>query len=272
MSGLMFLVAKLFWTLAAPGNVLMIVLAAGVGLGLWGRRRQGTTLCAIALAGLLVIAVLPIGVWLAAPLENRFPPPSAMPTTVTGIIVLGGAVDPVISAARGQPALLGSAERLTAFRALARRYPSARLIFTGGSGRVFAQDMTEDAPSRAFLSTLGLAPDRVVWEGRSRNTRENALYSHALALPQDDQVWVLITSALHMPRAVGVFRRTGWAVTPYPVDYRTVGPERSMAPPAALRFDLAGGLSLTDAAAREWTGLVAYRLLGWTDTLFPASR
>ncbi|MGP1394268.1 MAG: YdcF family protein [Inquilinaceae bacterium] len=268
----MFVVSKLFWTLTAPGNLLLIILTVGVALGVRGRRRAGTVLCAIALAGFLAIAVLPIGTWLATPLENRFPAPSAMPANVTGIVVLGGAVDPVVSVGRGQPALLDSVERLTEFRALARRYPSARLIFTGGSGRVFAQDMTEDAPSRLFLGTLGLSADRVLWERRSRNTRENALYSHAVALPQRDQVWILVTSALHMPRAVGAFGRVGWTVLPYPVDYRTVGPERRTSPVPVIRFDLAGGLALTGAATREWVGLVAYRLLDWTDTLFPGPR
>jgi uncharacterized SAM-binding protein YcdF (DUF218 family) len=116
---------------------------------------------------------------------------------------------------------------------------------------------------RAELIDLGVAPDRVLVEDRSRNTYENAVMSHDLVQPKAGETWLLLTSAWHMPRAVGCFRHTGWEVLPYPVDYRTEARPR-------LELLLAPHLELLDLAAKEWVGLAAYRLLGRIDALFPA--
>lgn len=260
-----FVAGKVFWALAAPGNLLLLLALAGVLLLASGRRRiAGWCTCAAAMA-FLAIAVLPLGEWILAPLEERFPPVEPIPDSVDGIIVLGGSVDPPVSAARGQPALTGSAERLTEFAALARRYPVARLVFSGGSGRLTTPDLKEAAAARVLLGSLGLPTDRVLWEDQSRNTAENARLSVALVDPQPGEIWLLVTSARHMPRAVGAFRAVGWPVIAHPADYLTEG--RRAAPP---RFDLLGGLAQVDAAAHEWLGLLVYRLRGDTAALYPA--
>ena len=104
-----------------------------------------------------------------------------------------------------------------------------------------------------------------MFEDRSRNTHENAVFSHALAQPKPGETWVLITSAFHMPRAVGAFRRAGWTVVPYPVDY-ALEPD----PPMSWQMDFLGAMGTLRSAVHEWTGLAAYRLTGKTDALFPA--
>ncbi|HYD32561.1 MAG TPA: YdcF family protein [Azospirillaceae bacterium] len=196
------------------------------------------------------------------PLESRFSPPQ-LPERVDGIIVLGGAVAPTVSKGRGQPAVNQAAERLIEFAGLARHYPAARLVFTGGSGQLTHQDTPEVPVARTALERMGLDPARVLFEGESRNTWENALYSLDLVKPSEGEVWVLVTSAYHMPRSVGIFRRVGWRVVPYPVDYRT------QLDPDFPRFDLIWGMDLASDAIREWIGLAAYRLMGRTDSLFP---
>jgi uncharacterized SAM-binding protein YcdF (DUF218 family) len=101
-------------------------------------------------------------------------------------------------------------------------------------------------------------------ERLSRNTEENATLSKALAGPKPGERWLLVTSAYHMPRSVGLFRRAGFAVEPYPVDWRT-SRENLLTP-----FNLAGeGLERTDLAIREWMGLAAYRISGKTSELLP---
>jgi uncharacterized SAM-binding protein YcdF (DUF218 family) len=115
-----------------------------------------------------------------------------------------------------------------------------------------------------LMAELGIDPARVIFERDSRNTYENALYTKRLAEPGPDEVWLLVTSAFHMPRAVGVFRQAGWRVVPYPVDYQSGGLDH-----AGLGFDLVGGLDLIDLAVHEWLGLGAYRAFGWTDALYP---
>jgi uncharacterized SAM-binding protein YcdF (DUF218 family) len=115
-----------------------------------------------------------------------------------------------------------------------------------------------------LLATLGVDPGRVLLDREARNTHENAVNAMALAQPQPGEVWLLVTSAFHMPRSIGAFRRAGWTITAYPVDYITGPSERFL-----LDLDFAGGLSLASFAVREWVGLLAYRWFGWTDSLFP---
>ena len=148
---------------------------------------------------------------------------------------------------------------------LARLYPEARLVFSGGSGLVQEQDLKEAEVARLLFERLGIDGARVVYEDRSRNTWENAVFSKQLVSPDPDERWLLVTSAIHMPRAVGIFRRIGWPVIPYPVDFALV----SEAPPV-VSLDLLDGLLLLNAATCEYLGLLAYRLLDRTSALFPA--
>ncbi len=251
-------VTKILWGVAQPGNALVVVLA----LGAWllfsqreGRRRAGRRMVAVATAGFLAFTVIPLGFWVVKPLENRFSKPDRL-ERVDGIIMLGGATNPRISAERGEPSLNDAGERILAMAALGRLYPDARLVFSGDG---------EEEGTRAALAQAGLDTGRVLFENKSRNTWENGLFSHALVAPKPGETWLLITSAWHMPRAIGIFRRIGWPVLPYPVDYRS----RTSAKPY-LMFGLERNLDVSSVAFREWAGLVTYRLLDRTDTLFPA--
>lgn len=259
-----FTFSKIFWLIAQPGNVFLLVLVLAIVL-LRGRyRRLGRRLLAGLLAFGIVVAVLPLGEWLTLPLENRFAQLKALPARVDGIVVLGGAVDQFVSRARGQPAVNSSAERLVAFAELARKYPSAILLFSGGSGKLFRQDIKEAEAAAGFLEQLGLDTARVRFEARSRNTAESAVNAHALARPKQGAVWLLITSARHMPRAYGLYRAAGWRIVPYPVDYLTDGRFR-----LRLGFDFAGGLGGLGAALKEWIGLTYSYVSGRTGRWFP---
>jgi uncharacterized SAM-binding protein YcdF (DUF218 family) len=258
-----FVFGKLAWTVLKPSNFLAILFVLGLVLRLFGKRRTGHTLMGGVLAILLLCAVLPVGAWLISPLENRFPQP-ALPERVDGIIVLGGAIEPGIATDRGTVALNANAERMVAFVALARRYPEAKLVFTGGSASLTRPDLKEADALGLFLDAIGLPRARVIVERESRNTDDNARLSKALVKPQPNDVWVMITSARHMPRSIGIFRKQGWSVIAYPVDYIT---KRDVG--FSLGFNFAGGLAALDEAGYEWLGLAYYRLSGRTDALFP---
>jgi uncharacterized SAM-binding protein YcdF (DUF218 family) len=256
--------SKIFWAIAQPSTALLLLCIAGALICLWRPLSVwGRGLLTAGVAGFAACAFLPIGAWLMWPLEDRFPPPSPMPAHVDGIIVLGGAIDRAESAARGHPALNGHAERMTAFVSLARRYPQARLLFTGGNPDLHPSGPTEADVARVLFAGLGLDMHRVVFEERSRNTRENALLSKRLVSPQPGQTWLLVTSAADMPRAVGCFRAVGWAVIAYPVDYRTR--QGSL----GSTLGLVAGLRDVDWAAHEWIGLIYYRMRNWTSSQFP---
>lgn len=264
MADALFAASKLFWFVARPNTFALLLALAGAAFLLAGRRWARWPLLA-GLAWFLAVAATPLSALLTLPLEDRFARPAAPPARVDGVVVLGGAVDQMLTQARGIPALNGAAERMTEAVALARRFPDATILFTGGSGRLDPTGMTEAEVAARLFASLGLEGERVRYENRSRNTWENATESRALAAPKPGETWLLVTSASHMPRAVGCFRRAGFAVVPWPVNYST-------APGARGWFEapFAARLGQAEWAIREYVGLVAYRLLGRTDALFPA--
>lgn len=259
-----FYLSKLVWLVIQPTSAMILALLLGLLLLVFRRRRFGIGLITAASLGLFIGGFAPLGAILVTPLEERFPQP-VIEGPVTGIIVLGGAVNPHISEPRGSVALVDSAERMTEAVALARRYPEARIIFSGGTAEIFPGDLTESQSATRFFTEMGVEPGRVTLEGKSRNTAENAAFTRALVTPQPGERWLLVTSAYHMPRAVGCFRAVGFPIVPWPVDYRTDGRNDEWQP----NYIPARGLELLDVAVREWIGLAAYRLTGRTDALLP---
>ncbi len=248
----MFVLSKLLGWLLTPSNFLVLLLF----LACLRRSRRGRrNVPALTLATLLlVLGVLPVGDLLMRPLEDRFPRPASPPAHVDGIIVLGGAVAPDITAVRHVVAVNDHAERLMEGAALARRFPGALLVHTGGTVAILPGGATEAAVAGQWFALDGIAADRIRLEDRARTTWENAVLTRELVQPQPGQVWLLVTSAAHMPRSVGVFRRVGWDVVPWPVDYQT-GPLL----PMSLSLPVTGRLAVLDDAVHEWVGLLYYR-------------
>lgn len=258
-----FAASKILQSLTRPGDLLLYLLFAGVVLSWFSRtRRVGIVLTSIAALGFAVVMYPPMGAMVSAPLEHRFPRPASLPGKVDGIIVLGGAIEPYASLTRATPALNADAERMTEFVRLAKIYPAARLVFSGGSGMLDADwHYTEAKAARLFFEQQGLDVRRITFEDKSRNTYENIQNSKALVKPQQGQVWLLVQSAVAVPRSVGIFSKAGWPVIPVPVAYKSDNDYNT---------HLADGLGMIDRAAHEWTGLAVYRLTGKTDTFFPS--
>ncbi len=263
-SGLFFYFSKLVWFVLQPSSLIALMLVGGLALMLW-LRRWGLSLIALGALGYVIAGFSPLGHWMMMPLEDRFPRPE-LTEPVDGIIVLGGSVDTLVSKGRGVSALNEAGERLTEGAALAKQFPDARLVFSGGSGEILFEGTTEAEGANRLFARLGIAPERLILEDRSRNTAENAAFTRDLVRPQPGERWLLVTSAFHMPRAVGCFRAVGFEVIAWPVDYRTAGGED------IWRFfpRASEGLRRVDLAAKEWAGLLAYHVTGRTSTLFPA--
>jgi uncharacterized SAM-binding protein YcdF (DUF218 family) len=263
-----YLLGKYIFLLLRPSNLLLLMGLLGLG-GLALRRPWGVRLLAAAWLGLALATFLPLGAWLSLPLEERFPPPptdAPCPGGVDGAVVLGGGVSAAVTRARGQPSFRDNMERVAAIPELARRFPDATILYTGGVGWTDEPGaLSEAAVVARFLARQGLPADRVMLEHEARSTRENALRSLPLARPEPGSCWLLVTSAMHMPRSIGVFRKAGWPeMTPMPVDYHTTGEVALDGLPI-----VSDRLSQLDQAAYEWYGLIYYWLLGYTDAPFP---
>lgn len=259
-----FIASKVIWALISPESLIVILgVSAWITLviGWQTLSRRLLSLCALLL---VTVGCLPVGEWLIAPLENRFATNAALPPNVDGIIVLGGFIDATLSNAWGQAELDSSADRLTGFQYLASLYPRAQLVFTGGSGEVTQQELKEADSAQFLLQQLGMTSRAIIFESESRNTIENAINSKRLVQPAPGSNWILVTSAYHMPRSVGVFCQQDWPVYPYPVDHNSRRGDL-----LRVEFDFLGNLSILRKAMREWVGLVAYRVTGRSAQLLP---
>ena len=259
-----FVLSKTLVFLASPSNWIGISFVVGGALWAARWRTAGRRLLIAGIALLLLIGFLPVGTLMLLPLTERFPPWVAQGRDPDGIIILGGSINPKISAARNSIELTENAGRITAAAYLARRFPRARVVFSGGSGDIDDRSAREAPLAGRLLQSLGVDPSRITLEDRARNTAENAALTQKLLQPKAGEKWLLITSAYHMPRAIGCFRKEGFTVEAYPVDWRTTG---------WIGFTflgtISGGMVRTDVAAHEWLGLVAYRIAGRTNELFP---
>jgi uncharacterized SAM-binding protein YcdF (DUF218 family) len=260
-----FVLSKVLGFFASPSNLMIGLGLVGVLLLPTGLARAGRRLMVASLIALALLGLSPLGNALIIPLEQRFPPWDDTRGPPDGIVVLGGAITPDVSLARNEVALDEAAERVTAAVALARRYPAARIIYSGGSGALLYNEGSEAVAAVRLFESLGIPPERIIAEEQSRNTVENAVFSLLLAMPQPGERWLLVTSGYHMPRAMGIFRRAGFPVEAYPVDWRTRGPQDVVRPFTTM----GSGLQRADTAAREWVGLLVYWLTGRSAALFP---
>ena len=263
MENIFWVVSKITWALLAPETLLLFFLILSVSL-LWTRYdKQGRALISFTVIMITMVSVLPLSYWILRPLEDQFVTPKKLPNRVDGVIVLAGAEDISVTIARGQPSFHGGGERLTTFVWLSRVYPDADLLYTGGSGSLINQDKKPSIVARKLFSQLGLNPKRVRFESDSKNTLENALKSYNLIKPTAGQRWILVTSAFHMPRSVGLFRKVGWNIIPYPVDFNTTKNFR-------INFDLRE-IGRFSQGVREWVGLLVYWATDQTSELLPHS-
>ncbi|WP_414473968.1 YdcF family protein [Microvirga sp. M2] len=260
-------VSKIAWFFATPSNLLLSLILLSLLVALVRRLRGfGLGLAIVATVATIALGLLPVGTFLMAPLEERFPQFQDDGKPVDGIILLGGAIDASDSVARGQIAANEAAERILDTIQLAHRYPQASILISGGGGTVFGDGVDEAPVVADYFKSIGIDPTRFIIEDRSRTTAENALYSRALVQPKQGERWLLVTSAWHMPRAVGVFDKVGFPVTAYPVDFRTGGGANNL----YIFASISDGLRRLDVVTKEWAGLVGYYLTGRMNVLFPA--
>ncbi len=260
-----FILSKTAALLLLPSNFLMLLGLIGLALMVTRFARAGRRLTAASLLLLALAGFSPVGNVLLHALESRFPPWDPARGAPDGIVVLGGAIAPMLSLDHGDTVFGGDAGRVIAIAKLARAYPDARIVYSSGDASLLGDEPPEASFVPPSLDSFGVPRARVVLETRSRNTAENAVFSKALAQPKPGERWLLVTSASHMPRAIGCFRQVGFPVEAYPVAWRTRRHLR-LAPVEAL----SNGLGRLDQAAHEWSGLLIYWLTGRSRELLPA--
>lgn len=258
-----FLLSKIFWILANPLSLAALLALATVVLIAVRWRLSAMLMAGSAFLMLALSIWTTLGALMLQPLEDRFARPATMPERVDGILVLGGGFEGGVNRVRGGYELNSSGDRFVEAAALAHRFPDAKVLISGGSGALMLDGEGDADTAPRLFEALGIDRGRLILEGQSRNTDENARFSREIADPQPGETWLLVTSAFHMPRSVALFRKAGFPVVPWPADYRTAGDETF----GFARDNVFDSLQMTALGIREWIGLVAYRLTGRTDEL-----
>lgn len=257
--------SKVIWFVVQPSGLLLILVVAAAVFA-FTRYQQLARAFAVAAAVLFIVGgLLPLSTWLVLPLEERFPRPDLTGKQVDGIIVLGGMEDARVMAGRHAHGLNETGERVTEAAALARRFPDAPVVITSSPPPPGDGGLSGAAAGARILEEMGIARDRLILEEASNNTWQNAVNTRALLKPKPGQLWLLVTSANHMPRAMGVFRKAGFHVEAWPVDYRTA----SSADAARLYYSPNEGMRRLDMGVREWLGLFVYWITGRSSAVFP---
>jgi uncharacterized SAM-binding protein YcdF (DUF218 family) len=262
---LFFLLSKTLGVLLLPTNFLISIGLAGALLLATRYASLGRKLLVTAIVLLAICAWSPLGKLLVYQLEARFPSWDASKGAPDGIVVLGGPIDADLSAAHGGAVVSSAGDRIIAAAVLAHRYPNARVMYSGGSANLVSTDAKEADYAAQLFEGLGISKARLLMERQARNTHENAEFSKAMAAPKPGERWLLVTSAFHMPRSVGLFRKAGFNVEPYPVDWR-IGRGTDLLTLSTVAGD---GFMRVDLAVREWMGLIAYWATGKIDDLLP---
>jgi uncharacterized SAM-binding protein YcdF (DUF218 family) len=260
-----FMLSKGAAFLLFPSNILIGLGLAGVVLAAAGKKRAGACMALVSIILLAAVGWWPAGNLLTHALESRFPPWNAGRGTPDGIVVLGGAVKSWLSRDFDEPVVGADGGRIVAMAKLARAYPDARIVYSGGDASLLGNQPPETDFVYQLLDSLGVPRERVLLESRSRNTAENATFTQELVKPKPEERWLLVTSAQHMPRAIGCFRRAGFSVEAYPVGWRT-DRHADLGVPAAF----GDALARFDSAAYEWIGLLVYWATGKTSELLPS--
>lgn len=264
MDTLFFYISKLVWLFISPDSFLLILLLLSLLFIYLGKQRLAKIVLTLTSALFLIIAFFPVGEWLLYPLESHFQTNPVLPEKVDGIIVLSGAENAELSSRWEQVELGGAAERDLMFLSLAKKYPKAKLIFTGGTGSLTKQEYKAADVAKSLFAQQGFDIRKIIFERESRNTYENIIFSKKIIQPKKEENWVLITTSWHMPRSVGISCKTNWPVIPFPVDHSA-----NKGNLFRIDFNLSGNLSNFKTGIKEWIGLFAYYLSGKTTSLLP---
>ena len=260
-----FILSKTLGLLLEPLIIPYLFIAVGI-VARWRRRRwimRMSFMCAVALP--LIYGILPISSLPLQFLESRIARGEIGARHIDGIIILGGFTgNGMIAESHNQYGLRGSAERFTAAMALAHQMPQTPILFSGFSGKLFPQGWRESDNIRDLIHEIGGLDTTILYEESSRDTYENAVNSRQVFAAELGTNWILVTSANHMPRAVGSFAAAGWTgIIPYPVDYQT--PKTGY----THLWNIGQGILIVRQSLHEYAGLLAYYLSGRSTALFP---
>ena len=258
-----FYLSKIIWVLLNPFNIFVLFTILTIILYLVSFRKLSITIFFINSLYLILISFLPIGNYLIYKIEKEFHSNFIISEKLDGILILGGATNPLMYKEFNEISLNSSAERLIESVTIIKKFKNSKIIFSGGSGVINRPDLGHSQVARSFYKKIGIDESRIIFEDNSRNTYENILFSKKLANPKKNEKWLLITSASHMRRAMLIGSKINWEFIPYAVDFRTMKKFRFLP-----SLNLLSNINSFQHGSHEWMGLISYYLMKRTDKIF----
>ena len=258
-----FYLSKIFWLILNPFNLFIFITLLSIFLYFLNLRRVSLIIFLINFIFILIISFLPIGNFLIYKIEKEYHSNTKIPERVDGILILGGATNPLLFKEYDQISLGGSAERLVESVIVIKKFKKAKVIFSGGSGVINRPDLGHSQVAKSFYKKIGIETNKIIFEDDSRNTYENIIYSKKIAKPKINENWLLITSASHMKRALLIANKNNWKITPYAVDFKNTKNFKFIP-----NLKLLKNINSFQQGSHEWLGLISYYLMGRTDKVF----
>lgn len=258
-----FYLSKVLWFMFSPFNLILISIVIGYFFNAINLKFLSKFFYIFSLSVFFISSAMPTGSYLNYMLEKNFHSPKNLPDTIDGILILAGATNPYLTKEHNQVNLNGAVERLTESISLIKDYPNAKIIFSGGSGSLKHPDLNHASVAKNFFKNMGIDSGKIYFENKSRNTYENILFAKKIANPKKSEKWLLVTSASHLNRSLGVAKKLEWTFIPYAVDFNK--PKKFT---WKFSFNLLSNLSEFQQASHEWIGLFAYYLMGRSEKTF----
>ncbi len=258
-----FYLSKILWLILNPFNIFIFVTLISIFLYFVKLRKLSLIIFLINFVFITLISFLPIGSYLIYKIEKEYHSYIKPPDQVDGILILGGATNPLLYNEYDQISLNGSSERLVESVFIIKKFDRAKVIFSGGSGILNRPDFNHAQVAKSFYKKIGIEIDKIIFESNSRNTHENIIYSKKIANPKINENWLLITSASHMKRALLIADKNNWELIPYAVDFKNIKDFKFIP-----NLNLLSNLNSFQQGSHEWLGLVSYYLMGRTNKVF----
>lgn len=258
-----FILSKVFWVVARPLNFLFLSVVLALVAGRFGARRTARFVLIASAVAFVVIGFTQLPDWIVHRMETAVEE-AQIETAPAGIIVLGGGLTANNQSEGAGYHLEEASDRIIRALALKRRFPGTRLIYSGGVGFLLQRGEAETSAASRLVEDLFGDATAIEFESQSKNTWQNAIYTAELLGEDKKRTWLLVTSGFHMPRALGCFRQAGVDVLPAPTDYRA-----DQIRPPFLTGNAAGQFLKMALVTKELIGLIAYRLTGRVDRIWP---
>jgi len=258
-----FYLSKIIWLVLNPFNIYIFFTLLTIILYLFNFKKISITIFLINTLFLFIICFFPIGNYLIHQIEKEYYLHIDIPEKIDGVLILGGATNPLMFKEFKQISVNESSERLIESVYIIKQFKNSKVIFSGGSGIINRPDLGHSQVAKSFYKKMGVQDNRIIYEDNSRNTYENILFSKKIANPKKNENWILITSASHMKRAILIGSKHNWNFVPYAVDFKTTK-KYKLSP----NLSLLSNLNSFQQGSHEWLGLISYFLMNRTNRIF----